>query len=400
MRFSSFILVFLLLGIHAEPARASEFNKDLEVYGYAQAWLTLYEEMEETRGLFQNPSRDEAADVATGFRLHRARAGLRYDVPDSVLGVNFQLKFESPIEILDLVVRVQPWDWLVLNVGQFKFPSVRENLEEDSSLDFLLRSDLSTLLADYSLSRTIYPSSLFYGNRSLNRDFGIGLKLNVAPWNRPLRVFLMVGNGLGGNLFVGGATQREFLVANRGQFLYAGRAEFELIPRWLELGGHASYNRHDNVVFNSGRVVLDLYRVSWSADAKVTLGGTGVRIEGAVAQALVLEDAYGDGKADFAVRGWETRVVWRLNPLLAFLGMGEEFSSRHGFELAARFEQVETEVDESGSPTTHRNLTLGGTYYFREDLALRFNSILRWTNEPFVPDLKDNAYILGLQVKL
>jgi hypothetical protein len=391
-------LSLILLAALSTSALAYEVSEHLEVYGLSQAWLTLHEQMEETQGLFQHPSRDEAVDSATGFRLHRARAGLRVRVLDGLLGLHFQLKMESGVEILDLCVQFRPLAELAIMVGQFKIPSLWENRLEDDQLDFLLRTELSGLLADFALSRTHYPSSLFHGNRSQLRDFGLGVRAEIDLWGHALRAFAMLGNGLGGNLFVGGATQKEFLIANRGQFFYAGRLEAEIVPGWLELGGHVSYNRHDNVVLNSGRVTLDLDRLSWSADARLALGESGVRLTGAYGWVAAREDAYGDSKVDFRARGWEARLVWRLNPLLTFLGLDDEWLGRHAFELGARYEELETEVDESGAPTRRRIATAGAAYFFREYLALRFNAILRWMDEPFMPDLDDDAYILGLQV--
>jgi len=390
-------LCALLAGAAAGRAAAYEIDEHLEVYGYSQAWLTVYEQMEEARGLFQHPSGDEATDVASGFRLHRARAGLRARVLDGLLGLDFQLKLEQGVEILDLALRLQPLDELRLLLGQFKIPSTRENRDDDQRLDFLLRSELSVALADYALSRTTYVSSLFYGNRSLTRDFGLGLVGELELGGHPLRAFFMLGNGLGGNLFVGGSTNREFLVSNRGQFFYALRLDVGAVPGWLELGGHASYNRHDDVVFNSGRVVLDLERLSWSADACLTLGPSGLRLVATYGQVFNLEDAFGDGKTDQSLEGWELRLVWRLNPLLVYLGLSDEVLAHHAFELAARYEEVSAEADESGMPSTRRNVTVGVSYLFREYLVVRFNAILHRTDEPFLPDLDDDAYILGVQ---
>jgi len=144
-------------------------------------------------------------------------------------------------------------------------------------------------------------------------------------------------------------------------------------------------------------VVMDLERLSWSADGCLTLGSSGLRLAGVYGQVFNLEDAYGDGKTDQALTGWELRLVWRLNPLLVYLGLDDEVLAHHAFELAARYEEVSAEADESGAPTTRRNVTVGVSYFFREYLVLRFNAILHRSDEPFLPDLDDDAYIVGLQ---
>ena len=67
------------LALWPASAGAMEVNEHLDVFGYAQIWLTVVEQMEDARGLFQHPSGDGAVDTATGFRLHKARVGLTAD---------------------------------------------------------------------------------------------------------------------------------------------------------------------------------------------------------------------------------------------------------------------------------------------------------------------------------
>jgi len=168
---ASFFVPALLFFV-AGPAFAYEVSDDLEVFGYFQGWVTGYEQMELYQDQIQQPSGDKAAAATTGFSLNRARVGLKALALDGFLGIHFQLKLESPVDILDLFLKIMPTDWLTIQFGQFKIPSVAENLVEDRDLDFILRTDISSALADYSLSRTTYASSLFYGNKSYLRDFG------------------------------------------------------------------------------------------------------------------------------------------------------------------------------------------------------------------------------------
>jgi hypothetical protein len=378
------------------PARAYEISKQLEVYGYAQGWLTLYEQMADARGLFQHPSGDEATDSVSGFRIATARVGLRLQTADGRFGVVTQLRFEENPGILDLYARATPARWLSFQVGQFKVPSVFENLQENCDLDFITRTRIADALADYSLSRTTYASSLFYGNKSAQRDLGVGLKGEVRPGGVPLRWFAMVGNGLGATLFIGGNTAREYVITNHfGHYFYSGRVEVEPWPKVITLGGHGSYNRHDNIVFNSGRAVLDLDRFSYSADARVAIPGTGLRLAGAYGAGEIRDDTLGTGKTDFAYSGWEARLV----PLLR-RATPHRFWRENLFEVAFRYDEVRTEADETGVHVRRRTFTPGLGYRFGTWVKVQLNYILRRDHDPLQPVPANDSLILSLQVKI
>ena len=396
MRGPALLVAALLLW--AAPLYAYEVNDDLEVYGYFQGWLTAYEQGEAFHGLTQQPSGDHGAGRTTGFSLNRARVGLNAETLDGLVGIGFQLKLEAPLEILDVFIKVTPLKGLVLQAGQFKIPSTAENLTEDRELDFVLRPDICGALVDYSLSRTTYSSSIFYGNNAYLRDFGLALKVDVRPFGIPMRAFGMVSNGLGANMYIGGLTKKEFVLTNRAQFFYGLRLEAEPLPDWVKVGGFASYNRHDSIVFNSGHTVLDLNRRSASADALVRLGGTGVRVSGTYGGGRILDDWDNNGKTDFAYSGWEGRVLWELNPLVELLSGWR--SESHRVELGARYEDYVTESDESGEPTHKRTTTVGVAYSYEQLFKAQLNGILHRTREPYFPDLKDDAVILSFQAAL
>jgi hypothetical protein len=382
----------------ALPAHAYQVQDDLEVYGYFQAWLTAWEQGEVFRGLVQQPSGDRATGRTTGFSLNRARVGLDFRTPSDLIGVAFQLKLETPIEILDLFVRVKPIAGLTLQLGQFKIPSTAENLTDNRALDFILRSDISSALVDYSLSRTTYASSLFFGNNAYLRDFGVGLKLDLAPFGVPTRAFGMMSNGLGANLYIGGLTKKEFVLTNGAQFFYGLRLEVEPVPEWVSVGAVASYNRHDNIVFNSGRAVLDLNRRSAAADLTARLRGTGVQLGGLYGGGRILDDSDDNGRDDFRYRGWAAHALWELNPLAQLL-FGSH-SESHRVELGLRYEDYVTEADESGEPTHRRTTTLGLAYTYEQVLKAQLNMMLHHTRVPYLPDLRDDAVILSLQTAI
>jgi hypothetical protein len=392
-------LALALLLAAPGAARAWEVNDDLEVYGYAQIWLTIVEQMEDARGLFQHPSGDEAVHTATGFRLNRARVGLDVDFADELLAASLLFKLEGAPGILDLVIAVRPLPWLSVLVGQFKVPSTAENLTSDRHLPFVLRTDLSGALADYSLSRTIYTSSLLHGNRSYSRDLGVGLLLHHEDERFAFRGRLMVGNGLGANLFISGQTARGFLITNRSQFLYAGRLELEPIRRRLIVGGHVSWNRHDDAVFNSGRTVFDLHRLSASGDVEIRVAEIGLRGGGQGGWGAVLEDANGDDRVDYRYFGGSGWVSWNLMPMLRAASQGR-WSEQHHLTLSYRYERFTTQVDEASIRTHRDNHTIGVGWQYRRWVKLQLEIVRRVTDAPYEVDLDDDLVLLSAQFAL
>jgi len=392
-------LVGVLVCGRAAPAQAAEVTEDLEVSGYFQAWFTLLEQMEDAQGLFQDITNDPAADFTSGFRLARLRVGLDYAFLRGKVGVSLLLKLEGDPGMLDANARWTPWKWLTVLVGQMRIPSTAENLRADRDLDFVLRTDLSDALADFALSRTNYPSSLMRGNRSYRRDFGLAVKGRYEGRHFAARAFLMMGNGLGANLFISGDTARGFLITNQAQFFWGARVEIEPWPKHLILGGHVSYNRHDNVVFNSGRTVLDIDRLAGSGDAELRFDRLGLRLGGLGGYGEINEDFNADGRTDFRYWGGSGYLLWDLQPMMRRATKGR-FGAHHHIVVGFRYERYASNWDENAEWTFQTTYTAGVTYRYHSHIKLQLNAVLRRTDKPFRPDLDDDLYVLNIQFAL
>jgi len=247
-----------------------------------------------------------------------------------------------------------------------------------------------------SLSRTTYPSSVFYGNKSWRRDAGVGLTGDIDVRVGTLRYLAVVSNGLGANLFVGGGSA-EFLLTNGPQFFYGARVDLLDLFGVARVGGHVCRNKHDNVVFNSGRMVYDLDRFSWSVDAGFQVPGTGVRAQGMYGAGRIDDDFDSDGRRDLAYSGGEARLIWRLDPLLAVLGTGWSGETHH-LELAGRYDLEHRVADEAPGAIRKQTVTLGASYAYGETAAVRVNWVQRWTRDPSAPDLDDDAVLLDVTI--
>ncbi len=389
----------VLLAAQARPVRAHKVTEDLEIYGYFQAWFTMYEQMEDTVGLFQDITNDPAADFTSGFRMARLRVGLNYTFLKGKLGVALLLKLEGDPGMLDVNARWMPFKWLTVQIGQMRVPSTGENLRPDRDLDFVMRTELSDALADFSLSRTNYPSSLMHGNRSYRRDFGLGVKARYEGRIFAARAFLMMGNGLGANLFISGDTARGFLITNKAQFFWAGRVEIEPWRDHIVIGGHVSYNRHDNVVFESGRSVLDINRLSGSGDMELRADRLGLRLGGLGGYGEINEDFNVDGRTDFRYWGGSGYLLWDLQPMLRWATRGR-FSPQHRIVVGFRYERYAHNWDEAPVWTYQTNYTVGVTYSYVRNVKVQFNAIFHRTDKPFYPDLDDDLFVLNVQFAL
>jgi len=386
----------LAIVLAAPAARAYEVNEALEVYGYMQMWVTLYEQMEDARGLYQHPSGNEATAATTGFSLSRLRVGARATLLRRIIELGLQVKLEDDPGVLDAWLAVKPWRWLGLQLGQFKIPGPYENLIDNRDLDFIERAAISSTMADYQLSRTPHPSSYFSGNRAYLRDLGAALKGEIDIRRGFLRYVLMVGNGLGANLFIGGATNKEFIITNKPQFFYGARLELADLFGIVSLGGHFSYNRHDNIVLQSGRVVYDIDRMSASGDLHVSIPWTGIRLGGLYAHGWVNDDFDGDGRADLTYYGYEARLLWDLTELSRIAGKAP-VAGDHTFEVGVRFENTTQMFNESELWAKQNDWTFGMTYMFRKMIKVQVNYVLRRTDDPADPELDDDILFVNIQ---
>ncbi len=378
---------------------AGDFRGTAEPYGQIQTWATLYEQMEETDELYQFPSGDPAAQVASGFSLARVRAGVRLGLLDGLLQMVLSMRLERGPAVLDAFGAVRLHDAFGIAVGQQKIPGPWENLVASRNLDFILRPIISESISDYSLSRTTYPSSLFYGIHSYLRDLGIAVFGDVRTGPGRLRYRLMLGNGLGANKFIGGGTSKEYIISNAGQFFLGARIEAADFFDVVTLGGHVTWNRHDDMVFNSGRTVYDLNRLTWSGDLRISIPRTGIRIGGLYGGGLIDDDYDDDGRTDVRFHGWKCRLVLRLNdPISA--AMGSPFLPDHVIEIGGRFEQYVYEWNESGSRIIRSVWTIGASWRFRTYASLVLNYMIRKTEDPSLRDLDDDALLLQVQFSI
>lgn len=397
MRRLGVILVPLILGLLPGRAGAYDVNGQLAVYGHVQLWLTAYEQMQEADGLLQFPSRDPAANWTSGFSLGRARLGAELALLDGLVGLTAQVRLERNPNLLDLHLSLEIAPWLTLVLGQQKAPGPGETLRSSRDLDFIFRPTIAEALVDYSLSRTTFASSLFYGVHSYLRDFGIGLEgaVDLGRAAGELRYRALVANGLGANLFIG-AVQREFILTNMGQFYWGGRLELARVLGCLTLGGHLSVNHHDNMVFNSGRVVIDLKRHTGSADLLFEIPGTGLRFVALVGSGEIRDDYDNDGRVDLRYLGWAGGLLWSLAPILAQTRLAELFVGQD-IQVGARYDYFASEWNETSSVVAEHRWTIGLNYAYAPWLRLQVNYVIKQTRDPSLPELADDILVLSAQ---
>jgi len=395
-------VALLLAALAGLPARAAEPDPDpgeprVRVSGFARLRVTLYEQMQEVSGITQKPQGDAAAGATTGFSVEQAHLRLEAELWAQRLALVVEARLESGPALLDTYGEGRVAPWLRIRLGQQRVPSAWENLEPNRDLDFILRTGIAGALADYALSRTTYASSLFQGNRSYRRDAGLALAGDVDVRVGTLRYLAIVGNGLGANLFIGGASKREHLLTNAPQVFWGARLDLLDLFGWARVGGHVSRNRHDDVVYNSGRVVYDLDRTTWSVDAGVTVPGSGVRLHGMYGWGAIDDDYDDDGKRDHEYRGAEARLVWGLGTLLA-LATGPDPWQDHPAEIGARYDWYAEPPDGVGFWRHVHTTTVGATWPYRRWLAVQINGIFKRTDHPATPDLDDDALLANVMV--
>ncbi len=171
------------------------------------------------------------------------------------------------------------------------------------------------------------------------------------------------------------------------------------MPEVLRLGGHGSYNIHGDVVFNSGRAVIDIERVSWSADTRLAAPEAGLRAIVAVGGGENLDDWDNNGLTDFRYLGAEWRVLWRLN-----LAMQSAFNwppnDDHVFEIGFRYDVLDSEMDASEVVLRQHTWTPAMSYLYKQYVKLQLNWFLRRVDHPHQARLADDALILSTQLAL
>jgi hypothetical protein len=315
MRKLLLLLAGFLVVLVGWPIRAEEVG--LKLSGYLQFWY-LYEQVE--NGARQDITGDPGAQVASGFSLNRARLQAAFGLGGWKATLQVRLEGGS-LGLLDAYGSWQPFGpTLELRVGQMKIPSEWEVMLGEEALDFATRSRFANEVANWSLSKSSDSTSPLYAVQTNSRDLGLG----IDGFCRGLRYFLMVGNGLGANSYVGAEESRQFLFANDfGAYFYGARLSYDLLyelrqrlrpmPIYLEVGGHVNYNHHPNLIYNDAKTVLDLERWSWSADARLRLFER-LRITGMYGAGEVDDDVDNDGKPDYLYYGWEIAAIAAVVP--------------------------------------------------------------------------------------
>jgi len=333
--------LYLLLAIYLGLANYAHAG-NLALEGNIGLWWNIYEQNE--NGIMQARTQEAAADVASGFNLKQGRISFDYEDTERPIGARLQIRLEERVSLLDGYGFWRPFNFFNLYLGQMKIPSTYESLAADTELDFISRTTLSKNLTDWSLSRSPYYSAL-YGSRSYNRDLGIGIKGALGSDLNPelISYFLMIGNGLGANLFIGGRESKEFMFGNNpGDYFYGAR--FDISPlNCLMLGGHYSLNRHDNMLFNDEKTVFDLDRYSWSMDSRLEFSR--VRLAVMYGTGKVDDNYFYTAQKDLSYSGYEVKsLIWLIHDLL---------------QIGARYDTYTHKFLESGLSIDQNNLTIG-----------------------------------------
>jgi hypothetical protein len=379
MNFSRLLLIPLLCvsGLYfSSPAKA-----DIRTESYVSFWWIIQEEME--NGALQLGTKDEAVQEASGFSLNKARLSFYYLMPEHHIQSKVKLRMEGKFALYDAYISYQPSSLFQLYLGQMKVPSTYEVLTPEHLLDFITQATLSRNIVNYSLSKTPYISAL-QGVNCYYRDLGMGIK---GSWNAGLdhdlfRYFVMVGNGLGANLYIGGKEKEQFIISNQfGEYLYGIRAEIS--PwKWINIGGHYNRNIHHDILYDE-TTVYDLDRTSYSVDLRVSLPFN-FRAVGLYGEGVVDDDWFRDGKKNYEFSGWEARLLKGL------------FNDR--LELGVRYDTYGFEYNESGEITHENHWTYGINYNPYPALRLQLNYITKYTVNEYEADLDDNIIFLNVQL--
>ncbi len=339
--------------------------------GNINVWY-IYEQNE--NGAKQPGTKDDAADIASGFIIKQAR--LAYNYNNNPFFAKAQVRFEEKVALLDCFISWQPSPFAQMYAGQMKVPSTYEALTPDAGLDFISRSALSKVLTDWSLSRPPYYSP-FYGNRSDYRDMGIGIKGN---YNHLASYFLMVGNGLGANLAFGSEESREFILSNNlGDYFYGARLELSPV-NLIKLGGHYSLNKHDNILYNDGKLVLDFKRNSWSVDASLAISF--LRLVAMYGKGEIDDDYFHADITSLGYSGWETKLLADI--------------IRDKLQLGVRFDRY-TEDRFNSVNTNYDNITFGVNFIPVKNMRIQLNYVNKTTDSNADPDFDNNILFLNFQ---
>jgi hypothetical protein len=376
---SSLVTALLILSLGASAGEGPKAGFDAT----ASFWWTIHEEVQ--NGLEQQGSSDRAADHASGFAFRHGRLTFALESSGGELELLVRIRLEERTDIVDFYGGWKPAPPFHLLVGQMKIPSTAEVITPYEDLDFATRSRFGQLAGDYSLTRTPYISSVMAA-KSYDRDLGIAIK---GSWEgdrhsgdeRPLaRWFLMVGNGLGANRYIGGSANEEFLFTNSiGDMYYGARLEISPVSA-LNAGVHGSFNQHNDASLGEHGPVFDIERSTWTMDIDAVLPWM-QRIYAFYGQGDM--DDYFDAQRylfDYSGYGIQTVV-----PTGDFL------------ELALRFDRFVSESGRDGNEMVEDNWTGGINFSPMEHLRLQLNYTYKKATNEFESDIDDNILLLNFQ---
>ncbi len=370
-------LSLLIIAALSSPALA-EYPK-VGIEANINIWVTFHEQVENQ--LVQAGSLDEAAQEASGFNFKQGRLGFMFLSPDTQWEALIRFRLEERTDIIDFWGAFRPSVLFGAYIGQMKIPSTFEVLQRDHMIDFITRTTFGQNVGDYSLARTPYISSLM-NTKSNNRDLGLSFKGAFKfEEERYIKYFLMVGNGAGAGNYIGGRESSEFFYANEfGDFLYGGRLEF--CP-WkpIVIGGHASFNAHDEVVLQDKQTLADVERLAWSADVQIRTPW-GMKVNGFYGMGW-MEDYLNSTNYQFDYEGWG---VWAIQGF--FEG---------GLEFGLRYDAFITEYMNDGVRTEQNNLTVGVNWRPVRWTRLQLNYMWKDTVNNFEDDLGDDIVFLNVQ---
>ncbi len=377
--------------VSPEPDETEPSKEPVKVRigGYLQLWWTIKEGTE--NGKLQPLTGDEAAQEASGFSFRRAR--LSTNISREHFRAKLELALEGSPRLMDaygvwsaIDRKLEVW------AGQMKIPSTYEVETSSTELDFATRSAFSKAVSNWSLCRSPTVSSPLYGIRTYLRDTGLGIKGEIGGG----KYFLMVGNGLGANLGVGGAENKQFIYANSfGAYFYGARVSYDLAqvlgqkkkePLFpsLTVGGHYCINRHPDLIFRDEKTVMDIERESWSLDLRVNIMNR-VKLTGMVGRGLVLDDFDNDDKIDYLYSGWELKAVATLIP--------------EHLKAGLRYDVYSEEFFENGAKEKFSTYTIGLTCSVKPSLRFQLNYKWKELSSKTNPDTQDNVFLLTAQLR-
>jgi len=348
------------------------------ITGSTSLWWTMYEQNE--NGILQTGTYEKAAQVASGFNLKQAR--LTFEHNNNSFSAKFQTRFEEKVAVLDCYVAWQPSNCFQVYAGQMKVPATYEALIADDKLDFISRTNISKNLTDWSLSRPPYFSP-FYGNRTDYRDIGVGIKGKACIKSNPdlFSYFLMVSNGLGANLAIGATESKEFILANNfGDYFYGVRLESSPI-KYIKLGGHYSKNRHDKMIYNDGKTVLDLDRYSLSADLSLILPFA--KLTTMYAKGEINDDYFHADLSNLEYTGWETKLLSSM--------------IKDKIQFGLRYDRYTENYLGGGMPIEQDSITFGLNYVPANNVRMQLNYVIKNTKSETKPNPDNNILFLNFQ---